>query len=88
MFWFIKIPRSRSKFWVIKAFLWGLFGFVISVVIAVASVGFGEMFGEIVAKLMGFVLGLATAGVAMGAAVGSITGIALVGWMRRTNLVT
>lgn len=82
IFWFIKIPKPRSKLWAIQAFLWTFLGLIGgSFLMALIQVT-GMAIAEILAKMYFPIIGMAIGGTVLGGLLGSITGLALVNLMR------
>lgn len=82
IFWFIKIPKPRSKSWAIQAFLWTFFGLTGGGVLIAFFQAISLEIGVTIAKSYFPIFGMAIAGVVLGGFLGSITGLALIKLIR------
>ena len=79
--WFMRIPRARSKNWMLQAFTWTLIGFVIAdLVVALIFAGATEVVYQL-AKSSHPYLAMFAAGFALGGTIGVITGLCMLQMM-------
>jgi hypothetical protein len=79
--WFMRIPRARSKNWMLRAFTWTLTGFIIAdLVIAFFFTGATEIAYQL-AKSSHPYLGMFAAGLVLGGIIGVITGLCMLQMM-------
>lgn len=80
--WFMRIPRARSKNWMLRAFTWTLIGFIIAdLVLAFVFTGATEIAYQL-AKSSHPYIGMAAAGLALGCAIGMLTGLCMIQMMQ------
>jgi len=79
--WFMRIPRARSKNWMMWAFMWTLIGFLVAgFVVSLISTGATEIAFQL-AKSNHPYLGMLVAGFVLGCAIGVITGFCMLRMM-------
>jgi hypothetical protein len=82
IFWFIKIPKRRSKTWAIQAFLWALLGMIGGALLLSIFLTAGLSLAEIFAKMSYPIVGMAAGGLILGGFIGIVTGMALIKLLR------
>ncbi len=79
--WFMRIPRARSKNWMLRAFTWTMIGFLIAdIVVTLVFTGATEVAYQL-AKSNHPYLGMFAAGLVFGGAIGLITSLCMLRMM-------
>lgn len=81
IFWFMKIPKPRRKFWALRALLWTFVGFFGGALLLTLFLVIALEFSNTLAKMYSPFLGMAIAGLILGGLLGSTTGLALIRFM-------